>query len=87
MQSNSPLFLKPLPGFLAVSQCQLLIWSKDVLRISGFDAFGEVLKPTVGANSTSAKPDERLIHQDLDVSLVQLAGNLNIKGSGSQVKK
>nr|XP_034335486.1 phosphatidylinositol-binding clathrin assembly protein-like isoform X19 [Crassostrea gigas] len=53
---------------------------------SGFDAFGEVLKPTsnVGMNSAT---QEKLINKDLDSSLSQLAGNLNIKGSASQVKK
>ncbi|XP_052708444.1 phosphatidylinositol-binding clathrin assembly protein LAP-like isoform X17 [Crassostrea angulata] len=52
----------------------------------GFDAFGEVLKPTsnVGMNSAT---QEKLINKDLDSSLSQLAGNLNIKGSASQVKK
>nr|XP_034333065.1 phosphatidylinositol-binding clathrin assembly protein LAP isoform X28 [Crassostrea gigas] len=53
---------------------------------AGFDAFGEVLKPTsnVGMNSAT---QEKLINKDLDSSLSQLAGNLNIKGSASQVKK
>nr|XP_034333084.1 phosphatidylinositol-binding clathrin assembly protein LAP isoform X45 [Crassostrea gigas] len=60
--------------------------SAPATSVPGFDAFGEVLKPTsnVGMNSAT---QEKLINKDLDSSLSQLAGNLNIKGSASQVKK
>ncbi|KAK3097789.1 hypothetical protein FSP39_013203 [Pinctada imbricata] len=54
---------------------------------TGFDAFGEVMKPTIQSDLMAGKQNEKLIHSDLDSSLAQLAGNLNIKGSGSQVKK
>ncbi|XP_048765380.1 phosphatidylinositol-binding clathrin assembly protein LAP-like isoform X33 [Ostrea edulis] len=53
----------------------------------GFDAFGEVLKPTSSGGVTSNSSNDKLINKDLDSSLSQLAGNLNIKGSVSQVKK
>ncbi|XP_052707784.1 phosphatidylinositol-binding clathrin assembly protein LAP-like isoform X15 [Crassostrea angulata] len=73
-----PMPTSPAPGRLSPA----LISSDQ----SGFDAFGEVLKPTsnVGMNSAT---QEKLINKDLDSSLSQLAGNLNIKGSASQVKK
>ncbi|XP_056014303.1 phosphatidylinositol-binding clathrin assembly protein LAP-like isoform X21 [Ostrea edulis] len=54
---------------------------------AGFDAFGEVLKPTSSGGVTSNSSNDKLINKDLDSSLSQLAGNLNIKGSVSQVKK
>ncbi|XP_022292160.2 phosphatidylinositol-binding clathrin assembly protein-like isoform X23 [Crassostrea virginica] len=54
---------------------------------SGFDAFGEVLKPTGNVGGMNSTTNQKLINKDLDSSLSQLAGNLNIKGSGSQVKK
>nr|XP_022292073.1 phosphatidylinositol-binding clathrin assembly protein LAP-like isoform X30 [Crassostrea virginica] len=53
----------------------------------GFDAFGEVLKPTGNVGGMNSTTNQKLINKDLDSSLSQLAGNLNIKGSGSQVKK
>ncbi|XP_048765389.1 phosphatidylinositol-binding clathrin assembly protein LAP-like isoform X50 [Ostrea edulis] len=55
--------------------------------VPGFDAFGEVLKPTSSGGVTSNSSNDKLINKDLDSSLSQLAGNLNIKGSVSQVKK
>nr|XP_022292164.1 phosphatidylinositol-binding clathrin assembly protein LAP-like isoform X31 [Crassostrea virginica] len=54
---------------------------------TGFDAFGEVLKPTGNVGGMNSTTNQKLINKDLDSSLSQLAGNLNIKGSGSQVKK
>nr|XP_022292165.1 phosphatidylinositol-binding clathrin assembly protein LAP-like isoform X32 [Crassostrea virginica] len=54
---------------------------------AGFDAFGEVLKPTGNVGGMNSTTNQKLINKDLDSSLSQLAGNLNIKGSGSQVKK
>jgi hypothetical protein len=55
--------------------------------LAGFDAFGEVMKPTSSSGVTSNSSNDKLINKDLDSSLSQLAGNLNIKGSVSQVKK
>nr|XP_022292152.1 phosphatidylinositol-binding clathrin assembly protein LAP-like isoform X20 [Crassostrea virginica] len=59
----------------------------STLKESGFDAFGEVLKPTGNVGGMNSTTNQKLINKDLDSSLSQLAGNLNIKGSGSQVKK
>ncbi|XP_022292152.2 phosphatidylinositol-binding clathrin assembly protein-like isoform X17 [Crassostrea virginica] len=59
----------------------------STLKETGFDAFGEVLKPTGNVGGMNSTTNQKLINKDLDSSLSQLAGNLNIKGSGSQVKK
>lgn len=54
---------------------------------SGFDAFGEVLQPQNTLQQSENKTKQKLIQGDLNTSLAQLAGNLNINGPGSQVKK
>ncbi|XP_055954432.1 phosphatidylinositol-binding clathrin assembly protein LAP isoform X8 [Patella vulgata] len=55
---------------------------------SGFDAFGEVLQPLSNNTPQSQQKSAPSLTTDLDASLVQLAGNLNIKGnSTSQIKK
>ncbi|XP_055954426.1 phosphatidylinositol-binding clathrin assembly protein LAP isoform X2 [Patella vulgata] len=54
----------------------------------GFDAFGEVLQPLSNNTPQSQQKSAPSLTTDLDASLVQLAGNLNIKGnSTSQIKK
>lgn len=54
---------------------------------TGFDAFGEVLQPQNTLQQSENKTQQKLIQGDLNTSLAQLAGNLNINGPGSQVKK
>ena len=55
--------------------------------ISGFDAFGEVMKPqSRGGQESAPKQQEKLSGKDLDSSLVHLAGSLAINGSSNKVK-
>ncbi|XP_029652671.1 phosphatidylinositol-binding clathrin assembly protein LAP isoform X16 [Octopus sinensis] len=51
----------------------------------GFNAFGDVLQPQT--QTPSKKEPMKLIQGDLDLSLAQMAANLNINGPASQVKK
>ncbi|CAH1799135.1 unnamed protein product [Owenia fusiformis] len=52
---------------------------------TGFDGFGDVLQPS---NKVAEKPkDQKLLTGDVDSSLSSLVGNLNVNGSGYQVKK
>ncbi|XP_048765376.1 phosphatidylinositol-binding clathrin assembly protein LAP-like isoform X30 [Ostrea edulis] len=75
----------PMPASPAPGRLSPALISAD--QSAGFDAFGEVLKPTSSGGVTSNSSNDKLINKDLDSSLSQLAGNLNIKGSVSQVKK
>ncbi|XP_036370504.1 phosphatidylinositol-binding clathrin assembly protein LAP isoform X20 [Octopus sinensis] len=52
---------------------------------AGFNAFGDVLQPQT--QTPSKKEPMKLIQGDLDLSLAQMAANLNINGPASQVKK
>lgn len=52
----------------------------------GFDAFGEVLKPSSNVGPTQNAKTDKLLNKDLDSSLASLAGNLNINPAAS-VKK
>ncbi|ESO87298.1 hypothetical protein LOTGIDRAFT_154795 [Lottia gigantea] len=54
---------------------------------TGFDAFGDVLQPLSTNTPQNQQKQSAGLAKDLDASLVQLAGNLNIKGSNSQIKK
>ncbi|XP_029652674.1 phosphatidylinositol-binding clathrin assembly protein LAP isoform X22 [Octopus sinensis] len=54
-------------------------------RDKGFNAFGDVLQPQT--QTPSKKEPMKLIQGDLDLSLAQMAANLNINGPASQVKK
>ncbi|XP_064607716.1 phosphatidylinositol-binding clathrin assembly protein LAP-like isoform X3 [Liolophura sinensis] len=53
---------------------------------TGFDAFGEVMAPTINAQKAKNDKQAKLIQGDLESSLAQLAGNLNIKHQ-DQIKK
>lgn len=53
---------------------------------AGFDAFGEVMKPTANVGPTQNVKTDKLLNKDLDSSLASLAGNLNINPAAS-VKK
>ena len=49
---------------------------------SGFDAFGEVMKPQTDPTlNATPKTQEKLAGKDLDTNLVELAGSLAINGS------
>lgn len=52
---------------------------------AGFNAFGDVLQPQT--KTPQKKEPVKLIQGDLDLSLAQMAANLNINGPASQVKK
>lgn len=52
---------------------------------TGFNAFGDVLQPQT--KTPQKKEPVKLIQGDLDLSLAQMAANLNINGPASQVKK
>ncbi|GAB1605611.1 phosphatidylinositol-binding clathrin assembly protein LAP isoform X6 [Argonauta hians] len=52
---------------------------------AGFTAFGDVLQPQT--QTPSKKEPTKMIQGDLDLSLAEMAANLNINGPASQVKK
>ena len=52
------------------------------ILFSGFDAFGEVMKPQTDPTlNATPKTQEKLAGKDLDTNLVELAGSLAINGS------
>lgn len=55
------------------------------ITTTGFNAFGDVLQPQM--KTPQKKEPVKLIQGDLDLSLAQMAANLNINGPASQVKK
>lgn len=62
------------------------VFKNNTASSTGFDAFGEVLKPAAPAGKTGNQKTEKLLQKDLDSSLANLAGNLNISPAAS-VKK
>ncbi|XP_064607757.1 phosphatidylinositol-binding clathrin assembly protein LAP-like isoform X8 [Liolophura sinensis] len=63
-----------------------LYYSNNKPPVTGFDAFGEVMAPTINAQKAKNDKQAKLIQGDLESSLAQLAGNLNIKHQ-DQIKK